>query len=324
MKGVITMDVVGFGALNVDLIYEIDLASLGIEAGRERKGSYKELENLLRALKNRGKLRSKSGGGSAANTIYALAKMGFSTGYVGKVGRDEEGNFLLRELIGAGVDVSKIQQNEKSGLCIALSDRKGERTILVFPYANDELGYSEVDLDYLNKAKFIHITSFLGDKPFEAQKRVAKETRARISFNPGEPHMRRGIKELTSILEHTFILFSSQREIEMLTKKDYKKGTRALLEYGIKIAVCTLGKRGSYILSEREEELEVPAEKVEIMDATGAGDVYAAGFLAGLLKGFSLSKCASLGTKIACESIMGYGRERYPDAAFLSKINSEG
>lgn len=309
------MDVVGVGALNVDLIYEIDLASLGIEAGRERKGSYEESKDLLRILNNRGKLRSRSGGGSAANTIYALAKMGFSTGYIGKVGRDEEGNFLLRELRRVGVDVSKIQQNEKSGLCIALSDKKGERTILVFPYANDELSYPEVDLDYLNKAKFVHITSFLGDKPFEAQKRIAKKTRARISFNPGEPHMRRGIKELAPILEHTFILFSSQREIEMLTKKDYKKGTRALLEYGIKIAVCTLGRKGSYILS-REEELEAPAEKVEIMDATGAGDVYAAGFLASLLKGFSLPKCASLGTKIACESIMGYGRERYPDKMF--------
>jgi len=310
------MDVVGFGALNVDLIYEVDLASLGIEAGRERKGSYEELEKLLRVLKNKGKLRSRSGGGSAANTVYALAKMGFSTGYIGKVGRDEEGEFLVRELRRAGVDVSKIQQNEKSGLCIALSDKRGERTIFVFPHANDELCYSEVDLDYLNEAKFIHMSSFLGDRPFEVQKRVAKEARTKISFNPGEPHMRRGIKELAPILERTFILFSSQREIEMLTKKDYKSGARDLLDYGIKVIVCTLGEKGSYVLS-REEELEVPAEKVEVIDATGAGDVYTAGFLAGLLKGLSLPECANLGTKVAGQSIKGYGRQRYPDANFL-------
>jgi len=310
------MDVVGFGALNVDLIYEVDLASLGIEAGRERKGSYEDFEKLLGLLNTKGKLKAKSGGGSAANTIYALAKMGFSTGYVGKVGKDEEGEFLLRELMEMGVDVSKIKRDGKSGLCIALSDKKGERSILVFPYANDELSYSEVDLDYLNEAKFVHITSFLGDKPFQAQKRIAKEINTRISFNPGEPHMRRGIEELTPILERTFILFSSQKEIEMLTKKDYKRGTKTLLGYGIKIAICTLGEKGSYILS-RDEELEIPTEKVKVMDTTGAGDVYAAGFLAGLLKGFSLSECANLGTKVAGQSIKGYGRQRYPDANFL-------
>ncbi|HEC67017.1 MAG TPA: adenosine kinase, partial [bacterium] len=79
------MDVVGLGALNVDMVYEVDdLASLGIEKGRERMGSYEEFKDLLKFLKKKGKLRMKSGGGSAANTIYALGRMGFSCGYLGK------------------------------------------------------------------------------------------------------------------------------------------------------------------------------------------------------------------------------------------------
>jgi len=317
MEEQLTMDVVGLGALNVDLIYEVDLAFLGIEAGRERMAKDEEFKELLNLLRNKGRLKSKSGGGSAANTIYALAKTGFSTGYVGKVGRDEEGKFLLRELKMVGVDISKIQKDEKSGLCIALSDRKGERSILVLPYANDELSYSEVNLNYLNGAKFVHITSFAGNEPFQVQKRIARQLKTKISFNPGEPHIKRGIEELGPILERTFLLFATGKEIEMLTGKGYKEGTRILLNYGIKIVVCTLGGEGSYVLSGKEK-LRIPAEKVEVVDTTGAGDVYAAGFLAGLLKKFTLFECARLATRVAAQSIKGYGRNSYPDRRLVS------
>jgi len=305
------MDVVGLGALNVDMVYEVDLASFGLEAGRERIGSYEEFKGLLELLKNKGKLRAKSGGGSAANTIYALAKMGFSCGYLGKVGKDEEGNFLLEDLNRVGVDTRKVKRDKKSGVCLVLLGKSKDRSIIVLPNANDTLVFPELDTDYINEAEFLHMSSFLGKIPFEAQKQIAGETKAKISFNPGEPHATKGLKELTPILEHTFILFLSQKEAEILTGKDYKKGARMLLSYGIEVIACTLGEKGSYLLS-REEEFKVPPEKVEAVDTTGAGDVYVAGFLAGLLKKLSLSECARLATKAAAQSIKGYGRDSYP------------
>ena len=306
------MDVVGLGALNVDMVYEVELASFGLEAGRERIGSYEEFKGLLELLKNKGKLRAKSGGGSAANTIYALAKMGFSCGYLGKVGKDEEGNFLLEDLNKIGVDTHKVKRDKKSGVCLVLLGKSKDRSIIVLPNANDTLVFSELDTDYINEAEFLHMSSFLGKIPFEAQKQIASETKAKISFNPGEPHATKGLEELTPILEHTFILFLSQKEGEILTGKDYKEGAKALLNYGIEVIACTLGEKGSYLLS-RKEEFEVPPEKVETVDTTGAGDVYAAGFLAGLLKKLSLSKCARLATKAAAQSIKGYGRDSYPE-----------
>jgi len=151
------MDVIGLGALNLDLIYETDCSFLGIEYGRERQGRDGEEESLLHILKKKGKLKAKSGGGSAANTIYALARMGFSCGYVGKVGKDKRGNSLLKGLKKAGVDTKEIKRDEQSGLCLILLDEVGERTIFVFPNANDELSYSEIDINYLNKAKFLHM-----------------------------------------------------------------------------------------------------------------------------------------------------------------------
>lgn len=313
------MDVVGFGALNVDMVYEVDdLSSLEIERGRERMGSYEEFKDLLKFLKNKGKLRMKSGGGSAANTIYALGRMGFSCGYLGKTGKDEEGAFLQKELKEAGIDTCKIRQNTRSGICLVLLDKSKDRSIIILPNANDTLSYSELDIDYINKAQFLHMSSFVGRIPFEAQKLIATKTRVKISFNPGEPHATKGIKELTPILEHSFILFLSQKEVEILTNKDYKEGAKKLLGYGIEIIACTLGEKGSYVLS-REEELEIPAEKLEAIDTTGAGDVYTAGFLAGLLKELPLFKCARLATRAAAQSIKGYGRNSYPDRRFVNR-----
>lgn len=307
------MEVVGLGALNVDMVYEVDdLACLGIERGRERMGSHEEFKSLFQFLKNKGKLRMKSGGGSAANTIYALAKMGFSCGYLGKTGKDEEGAFLQNGLREAGVDTRRIRQNTRSGICLVLLDKSKDRSIIILPNANDTLSYSELDIDYINKAQFLHMSSFAGKIPFEAQKLIATETKVKISFNPGEPHATKGIKELTPILEHSFILFLSQGEVEILTNKDYKEGVKKLLDYGIEIVACTLGEKGSYILS-RDQELEIPAEKSEAIDTTGAGDVYTAGFLAGLLKGLPLFECAKLATRAAAQSIKGYGRSSYPD-----------
>ncbi len=312
------MDVLGLGALNVDLIYEVDLTLLGLEAGRERVGSYQEFEDLLNSLKNKAKLRIKNGGGSAANTIYALAKMGFSCGYLGKVGKDEEGDFLLEGLMKVGVNTEKIKREGRSGLCVVLLGKQKDRSIIIFPNTNDTLSYSDLDPKYVDEAEFLHMSSFLGELPFEAQKRIARKTRAKISFDPGEPHACKGIEELIPILERTFILFPTRREVEILTHKDYKEGCKELLKLGIEIVACKLGERGSYILCQ-EEELKIPPQRGRIVDSTGAGDVYAAGFLAGLLKKRSLVECGRLATLTASQSIRGFGRNTYPDKEILQK-----
>ena len=317
------MDVVGLGALNVDLIYQVDPLLLGLETGRERVGSYHEFEDLLNSLKSKAKLRIKNGGGSAANTIYALAKMGFSCGYLGKVGKDGEGDFLLEGLMKVGVDTEKIKREGRSGLCVVLLGKGKDRSIIILPHTNDALSYADLDPEYVDEAEFLHMSSFLGELPFKAQKTIARKTRAKISFDPGEPHASEGMKELIPILEHTFILFSTGREVEILTHHDYKEGCKELLKLGIEIIACKLGERGSYVLCQ-EEELKIPPQRGRIVDSTGAGDVYAAGFLAGLLKKLSLVECARLATLAASQSIRGFGRKTYPGQEILSEFTKKG
>jgi sugar/nucleoside kinase (ribokinase family) len=119
--------IVGFGALNLDLIFEVrDLKSISskrsrLEPGKEGFGSDEEFDSLLDQLKQFGTMKSKSGGGSAANTIVALARMGFPTKFIGKVGEDEEGDFLLENLKPAQIDT--IRRGQKSGVCLVILDR---------------------------------------------------------------------------------------------------------------------------------------------------------------------------------------------------------
>lgn len=321
-------DAVGFGALNVDLIYRVeDLDSLGklgqkLAPGSEFFGSAKEFESALSVLSKKGKLISQSGGGQAANTVVALSRMGFSTGYIGKVGRDENGQFLMNGL--GSVDTSRIRRDKKSGVCLALLDKFKDRSNLVFPNSNDTLAYQEIDLDYLKDTRFLHLTSFVGERPFKAQKRVAMEafSTVKISFDPGEIYARRGLKELLPLIKNSFIIFLTDQELAMLVGQDYRQGCQKLLGYGPSIVVCKRGEKGSYVLT-AEEEVGIRAQKVRVVDTTGAGDVYAAGFLAGLLLECPLTECVLLATEAAALSVTGYGRENYPDEKFLAQILEE-
>lgn len=319
------MDVIGFGALNVDYIYEVDnLSSIKIggkacEPGSELFCSAEEFEEARKTLEQKAHLASRSPGGSAANTVVALSKMGFSCGYIGKVGQDENGQLLLKSM--EGVDSSHISKDGKSGQTIILLDKARERTIFVLPGCNDDLTFKEIDLDYAKQAKFVHLTSFAGEIPTNAQIELVKRIggKVKISFDPGEIHTQKGLVKMVPVVRRSDTVFVTDREIRLLTGEDYVEGVRELLNYGPKTVVCKLGRRGSYVLS-REEEFHVPPSDATPVDRTGAGDVYAAGYLAGRLKGLSIMKCAMLATKAAAQSITGWGREKYPDASIFKGV----
>ncbi len=320
-------DAIGFGALNFDLIYEVENldflkeAGINYEANGEVEGKPEDFRVIQDLLGKFGKLRSESGGGSAANTLHALAKMGFTTGYLGKVGKDSYGDFLLEAL--KPVDSSQVCRGSESGVCLVLLNNIGERSMLVFPNSNDTITYNEINLDYLKNTRFLHLTSFKSDSPLKVQIRVVEEihSQVRISFDPGEIYASKGLKEIGSIIERSYIVFLNDKEIRLLLGKSYKEGAKELLGYGPSVIACKMGEKGSFIAT-RDEEFEIPGEKVKAVDTTGAGDVYNAGFLAGLLLDFSLYNCALFATKAAALSITGYGREKHPGQQFLKDFKS--
>jgi len=148
----LNFEVIGFGALNVDKLYSVDkIAGVGEE----------------RVVKN----CVETAGGSAANTVVGLARLGHKVGYIGKVGDNREGKFLLRSFIDEKVDTKGVilSKGEMSGVVIGFVDSEGERSLYVNPGANNTLDFAEIDRDYANDAVFLHLSSFFGEKQFEIQ-----------------------------------------------------------------------------------------------------------------------------------------------------------
>ena len=309
--------VVGFGALNLDLIFEVeDFKSISskrdrLEPGKEAFGSDEDFQHLFEQLNRFGTLKSKSGGGSAANTIVALARMGFQTKFIGKVGKDEEGDFLLGNL--RPVQTDWIRRGQRSGICLVILDRHQDRFLFVRGNANNSLGIDEIDLNALIDISWVHLTSFTGEPPFEAQKFLLSHLgkSVKVSLDPGEIYAKKGLEKILPLIKRSHILFVTEEEVRLLTGRDLSAGARQLTEIGPSVLVCKKGKQGSHVFTQ-QGDFEVPAPQVEVLDNTGAGDVYNAGFLAGVFLGKSLEESALFATKIAAKSLTGYGRERYP------------
>ncbi|MEM3769915.1 MAG: carbohydrate kinase family protein [Candidatus Bathyarchaeia archaeon] len=285
-------DVIGFGALNVDKLYKVNKI-----AGPEEEGFIKGFEEAC--------------GGSAANTIMGLARLGCKVGFIGKVANDREGKMLLEDFRKEGVNTRGVirAKEGRSGTVMGFVDEKGERALYVDPGVNDTISFEEINVKYACQAKFLHLTSFVGEKSFEAQKRLVENLPedVKVSMDPGELYARRGVKMLTPILKKTFVFMPNSLELALLTgAEDYVKGAEKLLELGVKIVAVKLAGKGCYVTDGRESH-HVEAFKVKIVDTTGAGDAFCAGFLYGLLNNKSLKECAKLGNFVASRCIMRMG-----------------
>ena len=268
-----------------------------------------------------------SPGGSAANTIYGLAKLGVDTGFIGVVGDDAEGKILVQDFQTTGVDTSqiKVKPDAKTGSVLCLSDKLSRRSLYVSPEANNLLTIDDLDLTYINQARLLHLSSFADDRQFkillELMSRLDLSTK--ISFAPGALYTIRGLKALTPILDRAHVLFINQDEIRQLTGKDVIAGAETCLEQGCEVVVVTLGKGASYKTvmatcyirnTENEYMIEPHSQNIGAeVDTTGAGDAFATGFLYGLLKGKGLEECGRLGSIVARFSITKTGaREGLP------------
>ena len=311
----------------MDLLYEVeDLKVLQerdftISAGGEISLPMEGFKKFMGKVVRVGILRMRSGGGAAANTIVALARMGFKTGFVGRVGTDEEGSFILQEM--EGVDVSRVKRGGESGICLVVLDRHKDRTLFVQPHANISLCFEDVDLPYVSDTRYLHLSSFVGDGPLEAQRKLLKvlPPNVKVGLDPGELYARRGLKQVLSLVQRSFILFATAYEICTLTESDnYRAGCKEIVSLGPQMVICKMGQEGAYFYSKAEEMEFHPKEEISVVDNTGAGDVFNAGFMAGLLLGRPLDVCMAFAHRVAAKSLGGYGRARYPDAEDLKAI----
>jgi ribokinase len=186
-------------------------------------------------------------------------------------------------------------------------DRKGERALYVDPGVNNWLEFKEINLDYAGRAKFLHLTSFVGEKPFEAQKKLVKTfSETKISFDPGALYARKSLRSLKPIIKRSFVMLPNAKEAKLLTGENYEEGSKILIREGVGIVAVKLGEKGCYVTDGKESHL-VESYKVKVVDTTGAGDAFCAGFLCGLVKKKDLYECGRLGNFVASHVVQAYG-----------------
>ncbi len=312
---------IGFGSLNLDEFWEVPgrfLLDHHLEPGREYVKDLQWFSSVYPILREIGALKGRDPGGSAANMIAALRRMGFDTGFYGVTGMDDVEAMRLDEL-GSPENLAVRKVSVPAGRCLALIDRddpQRDRALVILPNANDLAGVDVPEPDYFCRALWVHITSFVSGGPLEAQARLIARLPAevRVSFDPGALYVSRGLRELEPLLRRTNVLFLAAEELETLTaEKNRDKALARLTGLGVGTVVVKMGTQG--IAAARHgafiHQGAVPPRR--ILDRTGAGDVAAAGFIAGLIEGLPIDKCLALAAQCASRSIEGYGRSTYPE-----------
>ncbi|HDJ04951.1 carbohydrate kinase family protein [Candidatus Bathyarchaeota archaeon] len=284
-------EVVCFGALNVDRLYKVNRI-----AGADE-------ESYITGF-------TECPGGSAANTAVGLARLGVKTGYIGKVAKDREGTLLLEAFRCEGVDTGGVVISERgrSGVVMGYVDTEGGRALYVDPGVNDLLDPEEVKVEYAAGAEFLHLTSFIGDRPFEAQKRLVEALPdVKVTLDPGALYARRGFEALKPIVKRCYALLLNEAELRLLTGiEGYVEGAKFLIDEGVDVVAVKLGGRGCYVTDGTEEHFIKPYI-VDVVDTTGAGDAFNAGFLYGLVRNKTLKMCGLLGNYTASRCIMKAG-----------------
>jgi ribokinase len=285
-------DVVGCGALNVDKLFKVN------------KLAKAEEESFIEDY-------TETCGGSAANTAIGLARLGCKVGYIGKVGCDREGDMLIQDFCNESVNIFGVVRAEKgkSGSVMGFVDKKGARALYVNPGVNDTINIDEVNVRYASRAQFLHLTSFVGEESFQTQKKLldAIPDTTKVSFDPGALYARKGYLALEPIIRKTCVLMPNSLELTLLTGEiAYSKGADVLLGRGVKIVAVKLGGNGCYVTDGHEHHLIEPF-KVDVVDTTGAGDAFCAGFLYGLVNGKSLLECGRLSNFVASRCVMKMG-----------------
>lgn len=251
----------------------------------------------------------KVSGGSAANTIYGIARLGVSCGFIGKVNDDDIGNFFREDLIHAGIDARLLKGNTSSGRAYTFISADGERTFATYLGAAVEMSAEELSDEAFRNYDVFHIEGYLvyNKDLIEQALKIAKRNNLLVSIDMASYNVVQDnldfLKEM--LPKYVDIVFANEEEAKAYTGKEPNE---ALIEFAQQcdIAVVKVGGEGS-LIRHNDFNCVVPVEKIIPTDTTGAGDSYAAGFLYGLNLDLPLKKCGELGTLLAGQVIRQYG-----------------
>ena len=299
--------VLGIGNALVDIMTKLPDDSV-LEKFSLRKGSMQLSERDFAEKINQETFsfeKSESSGGSAANTIHGLANLGAQAGYIGKIGNDTFGEFFSNDMKANGIQPFMLKTTTDTGRAIALVSTDSERTFATYLGAAIEL--SDVDLtpEQFADYKYLHIEGYLVQNHALMLKaaELAKANNMKISidmasFNVVEDNLE-FLKDY--VKKYVDIIFANEEESKAFTGKEPEESLNELAEQ-CEIAIVKVGSKGSMVKS-NDKIYHVEAFKANPVDTTGAGDLYASGFLYGLVNNKPLNECGRIGSLCASKVI---------------------
>ena len=254
--------------------------------------------------------RSLASGGSAANTIHGLSRLGIATGFIGTVGQDRVGQFFHDDMIQAGIKPILSFSSTETGRAISLVSHDSERTFATFLGAAVEISENNLSDSYFKDYNILHLEGYLAplQLQMETAMKKAKQFHMQVSLDLASYNVVASNLDFLQkvIAKYVDIVFANEEEAKAFT--GMADPTEALHELAKlnKIAIVKIGKKGS-LVQHGNEFRTIGISPAKSIDTTGAGDLYAAGFLFGLIKGFSIEKCGHVGALLAANVIEELG-----------------
>ena len=253
-------------------------------------------------------------GGSGANCAAVAAKLGACVKFLGLTGRDAFGGMLIRDLARHGVDVRQVRRvHGPTAMIVIIVDKNGERTFLSSRGAATTVDYGPLGRPVLKRGDILHLSGYCFQTPQSRQTAlsllsVACKVGAQVSLDPSFSFARDAPDSFSGVLGVLDFLFPNEKEAVSITgKRDPSQAADWLTQLGIKTVVLKLGADGCLVKTS-ERELRVPSYPIRrVVDTTGAGDAFAGGFLAAVLKNCTLEEAACVGHAAAAMIIAEMG-----------------
>ena len=309
------IDVVGIGNAIVDVIAHADEAFLEKEALVKGTMALIDAERAEALYRIMGPAIEASGG-STANTMAGIASLGGSGAFIGKVRDDLLGQVFRHDLTAQGVrfDTPAATEGPATARCLILVTPDGQRTMNTFLGACAELGPDDIDPEIVGMAQVTYLEGYLFDPPlaqkaFRSAAAIAHGAGKKVALSLSDPFCvdrhRSAFRDL--VAGHVDILFANEAEICSLYETDDFAAAAAAVRGHVAIAALTRSADGSVVFANGEEHRVKAAPVARVVDSTGAGDLYAAGFLYGLTRGLPLPICGAIGSLCAAEIIAHVG-----------------
>lgn len=319
-NGNAALDVLGIGNAIVDVIAEVDEAlvlSLGMSKGTMALVDRARSADILAALPGH---TVRSGGGSAANTCVAAAMLGARAGFLGKVADDALGRDFARDMAAVGVrfPTPPLSGGEPTATSVILVTPDGQRTMNTFLGACVTFGEADVDAAAVESAAVTYLEGYLFDPPaaqaaFRRAAGLARAAGRQVALTLSDPFcVGRHRAAFRDLLASCDVVFANEAEaLSLFEVSDVAEAARAL-GAAVPLAALTRSEHGSLVIA-GAEVAEVAAEPTSVVDTTGAGDAYAAGFLAAHVRGLGLAERGRWGSVAAAEVISHVGARPVAD-----------